>query len=238
MSNNRDKLTVSLDLDDVLVNIMDLYLEELRLVSGLSFTREDVAHYETTRMRTPDGKSPTEEQVVVLIDNLARKGTYASAPPFDESLAMCRRLADMGIAMVINTARRASTGCLQDAIVRDTHAWITRHFPGDFFQDIIFSTHLPGGKLDVCLHHGCAAHVEDAWHHVESMQGQQGLLPILLEAPHNRYAWGQTVECPPAGQMSKLDALLTVTGNPASFPIIRVSSHKLVPDLIKYVFLQ
>lgn len=238
MSNNRGELTVSLDLDDVLVDIMDLYLEELRLVSGLSFTREDVAHYETTRMRTPDGKSPTEEQVVALIDNLARKRTYAGAPPFDEGLVMCRRLADMGIGMVINTARRASTDSLQDAIVRDTLAWITRHFPRNFFQDIIFSTHLPGGKLDVCLHYGCAAHVEDAWHHVESMQGQRGLLPILLEAPHNRYAWGRTVECPPAGQIGKLDALLTVTDRPGSFPIIRVSTQNLVPDLIKYVFLQ
>ena len=232
-SGNGEKTAVSLDLDDVLVDIMDLYLKELRLITGLSFTREDVAHYDTTRLTTTEGISPTPEQVNRLIDSLAERGIYAAAPPFEDGLVMCHQLVEQGFSLVINTARRASCPSLQQRIIEDTNHWLKRYFPSDYFLDVAFANCYPGGKLQVCQDFDCIAHVEDAWHHVEEIMGQPGLLPVLLETPHNRYAWNRTIECPPADQLNRLETVFAAD-NPG-FPIVRVHSHGQVPGLISWL---
>lgn len=153
---------ILIDMDNVLENLGDVWVDELNKRHGLSMTPEDITEWDMAKFYP----TLTRNEVFAPLHD---ESTWLRVEPLPGAQEAVNTLKADGHDLVIVTASHPDT-------VKWKYDWLARHFPSIKYKDIIFASRkqlVTGDYL-----------IDDAPHNLFG-----GLyVPILFTSPHNR-AW-------------------------------------------------
>lgn len=177
-------MNISLDLDEIIVDIMNPYLKMVKQITGYEFKRTGIIEYDITKCTNELGQKVTQEQSIGILHNLIIHKHCVDAPLIKGAKELCDTLKDQGYGLIINTLRHSDDKSLTQSIIEQTYDWISENFGKNYFHAIEFTT---GNrtKKGICDEHNCIAHIDDSFKQITFVNEKQDLLPILLTVPHN-----------------------------------------------------
>ena len=155
-----NKLTILVDMDDVLNDLIDRWVEELNKRYGTTVHRNEVDRWDIASLFP----SLTKEQVFAPVQN--EVGFWWSLAPTKGSVGTLRRLADEGHTIKIVTASYYKT-------VPPKIGWILMHYPFFNWNDVIIAHDKKMIRGDVMI--------DDGVHNLEGGEYEK----ILFTQPHN-----------------------------------------------------
>lgn len=191
-------LTVGIDLDEVLANLVESVLEHYHERTGRRFRREDMESYNFW-----DLWGGTREQAIEVVHDFFSSDRFADVRPVQGAVEAIEVLSRQH-GLVIVTARPKS-------IEDETRRWVAGHF-GESFQGVHLANHFSKEgeelkKSSICRQLEVDLMIEDSLEHAEDC-AERGIPVVLLESP-----WNSNQPAPAgiirAGSWSEISHLLT-----------------------------
>lgn len=160
LENGAIRFTILVDMDCVLENLNEVWIEELNRRHGTTVKPDEVTEWDMTKFYP--GLTRTK-----VFAPLHDENTWNRVTPLPQSQYAVDALKADGHDVIVVTAAHPDT-------VRWKYEWLSRYFPSIPFKDIIFTSRKQ-------LVHGDYL-IDDAPHNLFGGDYR----PILFEAPHNR----------------------------------------------------
>lgn len=158
-SNIKKKLTILVDVDNVLEDLIAAWVEALNIKYGTSVSPLDITEWDITKFFP--GLSRNQ-----VFSPLHTKELWASLTPLPGAEEYLLRLSEDGHDIVLLTSAHPDT-------VSDKYKFINKYFPFISFKNIIFASRKQMVKGDILI--------DDAPHNL--IDGDY--IKILMTAPHN-----------------------------------------------------
>lgn len=154
------KFRILVDMDNVLENLGDVWVDELNKRHGFTMTHEDITEWDVAKFY------PTLSRTQVFAP-LHQESTWKRIEPLPGAQDAVARLQKDGHEVIVVTAAHPDT-------VKWKYDWLSKHFPKIAFRDIVFCTKKQLIRGDFLI--------DDAPHNLFG-----GVYtPIMFAAPHNR----------------------------------------------------
>ncbi len=168
---------IAVDIDGVLANLTEPFLEYYNQREGTNFRLENV---HTTNFKELFGINGEEEKK--LLDDFFKSDFFSNIQPIMGAQEAISHLSKRN-HLVIVTARK-------EYIQDKTNEWIERFFP-DVFSEIHFARNINSGdesklsKFDICMEKGYEIIIEDDLVYANPC-AEKGIKSILLNHPWNQ----------------------------------------------------
>ncbi|MDP4000458.1 MAG: hypothetical protein Q8Q11_03490 [bacterium] len=174
----RRSLTVGVDLDEVLADLVESVLEHYEEQTGVRHCRDDMRSYNFW-----DLWGGTREQAVEIVHEFYETDRFRTVAPIPGALEAIESLAGEH-ELVVVTSR-------PEATKQETQVWVREHF-GESFASIHLTNHFSKDgqtltKSQVCRDLGVDLMIEDNPEYAADC-ASHGIPVLLLEAPWNRSA--------------------------------------------------
>ena len=170
-------MKIGIDLDDVLGNMVPVFMRYHNDTYGTTLTKEDMWSYDFHKVL----QISLEESIKRIYD-FERSSKLMDIVPIQGAKEAVQQLANKHHLVVI-TAR-------DDEFAQTTDHWIETHFPG-MFSDIYFANHqsatsTPRNKGDICKEIGASLMIDDSFQNALSCYGVCDNV-LLFDAPWNKH---------------------------------------------------
>jgi len=159
---------ILVDMDNVLENLGEVWVDELNKRHGLSMTEDDITEWDMAKFY------PTLKRGEVFAP-LHERDTWKRISPLPGAQESVRRLKADGHEIIVITAAHPDT-------VKYKYDWLAEYFPEIRYNDIIFAARKQLVRGDFL--------VDDAPHNL--FGGVYA--PVMFAAPHNRTWEPKTIE--------------------------------------------
>jgi len=176
-------MRISVDLDDVLADLIARLIDTHRQLTGESLTRDEVVKWDVF---------PPE-----VHDHVRYNGGYVDLKPLPFATEFLGWLAERGDQACIVTYRGEHARKM-------TEAWLREHMPG-----LWSSVHFTGGsKIEACRELGVGLIVDDSYNQIPAVTDALGIPGVLMDTPMNRHI-AETPMVRRASDLREAQAIIT-----------------------------
>lgn len=162
---------ITCDLDDVLGDYMQGFLDFYNARNGTRFLKSDLITYDLAGHL---GEDP--HTIDHLVDQFATTEEYANMRVTSGAYGALINIKDQGAKLTVLTSRFEKTA-------EETGAWICANYPG-IFSDIVYANGMGHSKGDLARKLGSNLHIDDALKHLNDVR-RQGIGAVAFSAPWN-----------------------------------------------------